>query len=556
MAFYTHVDQDFIKNFFDHPSRLKNIHFRNGDFYYRSSEHLPELKCKPVSIGLPLPEFIKLFKHEPAVVIIDQEHQPITCITAWDLIDVLHQSYQQLLAFYETVIKTADISITVIDTKERVRTWTKGSEAIFSIKKQEILGKPITRFFDRNQLEILKTLHNGKSIQGQTHQPRSDLFVLINTNPVYFQNRIIGAVCTETDITHQVVLNEKLFTMSSEVQRLEQEVAMYRDPDDPFYTIKGTSKALQQTVQIAKKVCAVKSSVLILGESGVGKEVFAKAIHKASENPNAPFISINCGAIPESLFESELFGYERGAFSGADHRGKKGKIELANGGTLFLDEIGEMPLEMQVKMLRVLQEKKFYRVGGEKEIDINFRIIAATNRDLKELMKKGQFREDLYYRLNVVSLSIPPLRERREDIIELIHYFLDDFSKRYQRPIYEVTADCLQEILRYDWPGNIRELRNVAERLVVFATDGVIKKEYLPFSASVNQLQPTTFQPQPDFNEMDPTVLTLQEEMDRHERKVLKRALQMANGNKLECAKRLGITRATLYNRLKRLGLD
>jgi transcriptional regulator with PAS, ATPase and Fis domain len=373
---------------------------------------------------------------------------------------------------------------------------------------------------------------------------------------VYLNNRIIGAVCTETDITNQVVLNEKLFNMSSEVQRLEQEVAMYRDPDDPFLAIKGKSTALQKTVQIARKVCSVKSTVLILGESGTGKEVFAKAIHKASEDANAPFISINCGAIPESLFESELFGYERGAFSGADHRGKKGKIELANGGTLFLDEIGEMPLQMQVKMLRVLQERKFYRIGGEKEIDIDFRVIAATNRDLKELMKEGQFREDLYYRLNVVSLLIPPLRERREDIIELTHHFLDDFSKRYQRPIYQVASDCLQEILGYDWPGNIRELRNVVERLVVFATEGVIKKEYLPFSASVHQLHPTAIQSQPDFNEMDQTILTLQEEMDQHEKKVLKRALRIANGNKLECAKRLGITRATLYNRLKRLGLD
>jgi PAS domain S-box-containing protein len=556
MDFYTPPSKEIIQNFFCIPSRLKNIIEKNGEFFYKPSEQAEELKCKPVYEDISMDVLIQSFKHNACVVILDQDKQPITTITNWQMIEYLKHSYQQLMAFYETVMQTINTSVTVIDAHEHVRTWTNGAEKIFSVKKQEILGKPITNFFDQDKLEILQTLHKGKSILGQHHQPRSDLYVLINTNPVYLNNRIIGAVCTETDITHQVVLNEKLFNMSSEVQRLEQEVAKYRDPDDPFLSIKGKSRALQLTVQLARKVCSVKSTVLIFGESGVGKEVFAKAVHKASEDPKAPFISINCGAIPASLFESELFGYERGAFSGADQRGKKGKIELAKDGTLFLDEIGEMPLEMQVKLLRVLQERKFYRIGGEKEIDIDFRVIAATNRDLKKLIKEGQFREDLYYRLNVVSLYIPPLRERKEDIIELTNYFLHDFSQRFQRPIYELEPDVFHELLHYDWPGNIRELRNVAERLVVFATDGVIKSEYLPFTAIRNILNqpPAILQDDPD--EYDDTILPLQEEMDRHEKKVLERALKMVNSNKLECAKRLGITRATLYNRLKRLGLD
>ncbi|WP_372512786.1 sigma-54 interaction domain-containing protein [Bacillus salipaludis] len=540
---------------FGSTTKLKYVFKENEEFFYKPSNQTKEQPCQTLSEDASIDELFKAFKRHTVVVILNHDNQPVNCITSWQMIDFLHQSYKQLMAFYETVIQTSDVSITVIDKDERVRTWTRGAEEIFSVKKQEILGNPITNYFDRNKLEILQTLHEGRRIQGQHHQPRSDLFVLINTNPVYYNNRIIGAVCSETDITNQVVLNEKLFNMTSEVQRLEQEVAMYRDPDDPFLSIKGRSSALQNTIQLAKKVCSVKSTVLILGESGVGKEVFAKAIHKASENAKAPFISINCGAIPASLFESELFGYERGAFSGADHRGKKGKIELAKGGTLFLDEVGEMPLEMQVKMLRVLQERKFYRIGGEKEIDVDFRVIAATNRDLKELMREGQFREDLYYRLNVVSLSIPSLRERHEDIIELTHYFLQDFAQRYRRPIYELSADVIQEMLRYDWPGNIRELRNVAERLVVFATDGVIKKEYLPFITNHERIH-NEEKPDNKLIDNDDTILSLQEEMEQHEKKVLEKALRIVNGNKLECAKRLGITRATLYNRLKRLGME
>ncbi|KOP84149.1 sigma-54 interaction domain-containing protein [Cytobacillus solani] len=525
---------------------------KNGEFFVGRSETPSPI----ISINDPFDSLVQSAKNGSKMVILDANNRPIGCITAPQMIHFLHNSYNQLKAFYETVIRTIDASVTVIDDNEHVQTWTEGAEKIFSVKQREIIGKPITNFFEPKDLEILQSLYKGKKITAQHHQPRSDLFVLINSNPVYFNNRIIGAVVSETDITNQVVLNEKLFNMSTEVHRLEQEVAKYKHSSDPFNLIKGNSSALQRTVQLAKKVCSVKSTVLILGESGVGKEVFAKAIHEASEKENAPFISINCGAIPASLFESEFFGYERGAFSGADQKGKKGKIELAKGGTLFLDEIGELPLEMQVKLLRVLQERKFYRVGGEKEIETNFRVIAATNRELKDLMNEGQFREDLYYRLNVVSIHIPPLRERREDIFELTHYFLNDFSMLYQRPIHQFSQEVMQELLCYDWPGNIRELRNVVERLVVFATDGVIRKDYLPFHSQHSYNDIDKVPEQYNSNEIDNIIFPLQEVMDQHEKKVLEKALLMSNGNKLECAKKLGITRATLYNRLKRLGIN
>lgn len=519
------------------------------------SKHEADFSSPTVSVTDSFSTLIQSFKHHRAVMIIDANGHSMGTITAEQIIDFLYDSYSKLHAFYETVIATMNASVTVIDANEHVRTWTGGAENIFSVKKEDILGKPITDFFELKDLEILDSLYRGKKIRGHYHQPRPDLAVLINSNPVYFNEKIIGAVVSETDVTNEVVLNEKLFDMSTEVHRLEQEMAKYR-PSDPFSVIKGKSPAMNKTIQMAKKVCTVRSTVLILGESGVGKEVFAKAIHEATEGAEAPFISINCGAIPASLFESELFGYERGAFSGADHKGKKGKIELAKGGTLFLDEIGEMPLEMQVKLLRVLQERKYYRVGGEKEIEIDFRVVAATNKDLKDLMKDGQFREDLYYRLNVVSLKIPPLKERREDIFELIHYFLNEFSLRYQRPVHQITQEVMQEMLHYDWPGNVRELRNIIERLVVFATDGVIRKEYLPFHSRPADENISDNNSHEINVEVNPDLLPLQEEMDKHERKILMKALALTNNNKLECAKKLGITRATLYNRLKRLGLN
>lgn len=308
----------------DCTSNMKHINTVDGTFYYLPST-TEEYSCGYIYEDDSFTTLIDALSHALAVVIINKNEEPICCITAQQMIPFLYKSYTELQSFYNTVIQTTDSSVTVIDEKECVRTWTDGAEKIFSVNHNEIIGQPITRFFDYKDLEILQSLHDGKSIIAQFHQPRPDLFVLINSNPVYCNDEIIGAVVSETDVTNQVVLNEKLFNMSHEMHRLEQEVAKYKDTSDPFLAMNGKSPVIQRTIQLARKVCSVKSTVLILGESGVGKEVFAKAIHEASEAAKAPFISINCGAIPEALFESELFGYERGAFSGANSKGKKVK---------------------------------------------------------------------------------------------------------------------------------------------------------------------------------------------------------------------------------------
>ncbi|WP_025027902.1 sigma-54 interaction domain-containing protein [Caldalkalibacillus mannanilyticus] len=549
-------------------------HVRNGthvfletkDSIHYLSHVLPSNKCiwKPcrtIHLNTPLSEVIPHLSEEEMLFVqgmnddIEQDRvQALGCIPIHHLATKLYHQLRFMVSFIDTMINTIDSSVTVINDEGIVLVWTQGAENIFSVKKEEILGKNITQFFDMDMLEIMKTLQAGRSLYRHQHQPRSDLYVLINSNPIYLDGQIIGAVVSETDITSQVRLHQELFTISAKFHDLEKEVAKLSPSQNPFQAVKGSSHAIMKTIETAKKVSAVKTNILITGESGVGKELFAKAIHDIREERKAPFIPINCGAIPSTLFESELFGYERGAFSGADQKGKAGKIALANGGTLLLDEIGEMPLDMQVKLLRVLQEKKFYPIGGTKEISVDFRVISATNRDLLAMVKEGTFREDLYYRLNVVNLYIPPLRERKEDIIELTHYFLHEFSIRYHRPIHGISQEVMNQLLQHNWSGNIRELRNVIERLIVFATDGIIKAEDLPFYHGPSGVH-SDLDLIADSHSGQDDIGLLSAELEKYEREIIINALKQENDNKQACAKRLGITRATLYNKMKKLNI-
>lgn len=502
------------------------------------------IPCAVVSITDSITIILTELTRYPYVLFTNLDSEYIGYTTYHSFYHKLLCEYEQMDAYLNAILNTIEGSCIVINQQQDVLYWTYGAEKIFSLEKQEIVGKPITDFFSTDRLEILNTL-KGTSVHQLQHHAREDLVVLINSNPVYDQDEIIGAVVFETDITNQIRLNNKLYATSEKLFNLEKEVRKSQDTPDPFAQVKGGSPALVKTIELAKKAAATDASILIYGESGVGKELFAKSIHDTRENENAPFVAINCGAIPNSLFESEIFGYEKGAFSGANQKGKKGKVELANKGTLFLDEIGEMPLEMQVKFLRILQEKKFYPVGGTKEIEVDFRIMAATNRDLKELVAEGKFREDLYYRLNVVNIVVPPLRERFEDIIELTHYFLYEISIKYNRPIHGISKDVMEAILHYSWPGNIRELKNTIERLVVFSENGNIKLEDLPFETEKGTVT----------NHIIGGRMSLSERLQEHEKDIILTELKKVNGNKIACAKNLDISRATLYNRMNKLGI-
>lgn len=513
--------------------------------------------CETIQLsGSSSEEVIVKLQNTGILVVINDTNEYVGFLSFEVFSKYLLNEFERNQAYLHTILNTIDESCTVIDHDTNVLYWTKGAEKIFSVKENEIIGKPITDFFNPERLEILNTLNNGTSLYHSQHHARNDLVVMINSNPVYFKDKVIGAVVSETDITSQILLNNELYMTSEKLFSLEEEVRKKSPSINPFSYIRGNSPSLKQTMEIAKKAATTNAGVLIYGESGVGKELFAKAIHNLRESESAPFVAINCGAIPSGLFESEIFGYEKGAFSGANQKGKKGKVELASNGTLFLDEIGEMPLEMQVKILRLLQEKKFYAVGGTKELEVDFRVVAATNRDLKELIKEGKFREDLYYRLNVVNFKVPPLRDRLEDIIELTHYFLYELSVKYNRPIHGISQAVMQSLLQHSWPGNIRELRNVIERLVAFSENGEIRIDDLPsemerISQSIIAENDGLQSYQRGSNEK----LSLNEQLQIHEKEVIIKELSKANGNKLLCAKNLEITRATLYNRMNKLGI-
>lgn len=310
---------------------------------------------------------------------------------------------------------------------------------------------------------------------------------------------------------------------------------------EEFEGIIGKSKKMKELFNEIEIVSKSESYILIEGESGTGKELVAKAIHKRSRRANNPFVPINCSAIPSELFENELFGHEKGAYTGAASR-EIGKIELAGEGTLFLDEIGEMPLFIQAKLLRVLQEKEFYRVGGTSLIKMRCRVISATNRNLEEMIENKEFREDLFYRINVIHLKIPPLRERKEDIPLLVKRFIEKFSKINNKNIYDIDEEALEILMEYDWPGNVRQLENIIERAVVLCQGEIITSQHLPQRIKEKPLV---------------SKINLEKSLNLYEieKNIILKVLQEENFNQTKAAQRLGISRKQLRTKMKNFGL-
>jgi len=317
-----------------------------------------------------------------------------------------------------------------------------------------------------------------------------------------------------------------------------------------FENIIGVSGKMQEVFKKITKVAGSDATVLLRGESGTGKELIARAIHFQSKRKDKPLIEINCASIPENLLESELFGHEKGAFTGA-YKQKKGKFEIADGGTLFLDEIGELPISLQAKLLRVLQEKRFTRVGGVENIEVNVRLIAATNADLEVLLKEGRFREDLYYRLNVIPIIVPPLRERPEDIGPLTDFFIEKYARKNNRQIKGISVEARELFLHYHWPGNVRELENAIENAVVMSESDLIQVDDLP--VYLKDTRPA-FQGFP-FPWEDYDKMSYKEKLAYLEREIIRQALMETKGNKTHAAEKLGFTLRTLRNKVKKYNL-
>ena len=332
-----------------------------------------------------------------------------------------------------------------------------------------------------------------------------------------------------------------IFTATDEIQELADKINLQNRAFFTFGSITGRSKALTNCIELAKKVAEHETRVIIEGESGTGKEMFAQSIHNSSARKNGPFVAIDCGAIPRELLESEIFGYEEGAYTGARKGGHRGKFELSNNGTLFLDEIGNLSLEMQAKLLRVLQENRVVRIGGYTPIAVDVQVIAATNQDLKKEVESGTFREDLFYRLNIVHIKLPPLRDRREDIPMLIESFINANKHQINSRIKAIDEEAMRILLNYSWPGNIRQLNNVIERMMILAEGEVLVKDLIPSDIKMKVDNPiySSF----SMEEIDTLEIA--------NAKYIKNVVGAYKGNIKKASEKLGISRATVYRLLK-----
>ncbi len=466
-------------------------------------------------------------------------------ITTYVGVDVM----PDLIASSETLLKQVLDKVyeglVVIDNKSKIVFINEPYLKFLDKKREDIIGKKVVDVIDNTKLHIVAS--TGKEQIGDVQEINGKKIVAMRI-PVYEDGKIIGAIgrIMFKDLNELDVLSSKVHKIEHELDYYKNALKEVRDVKYSFDNIIGESNKLKGTKYIAEKAALTSSNVLIYGESGTGKELFAHAIHSASYRAMGPFVKVNCGAIPSELLESELFGYEEGAFTGAKKGGKIGKFELADGGSIFLDEIGDMPLHMQVKLLRAIQEKVIERVGGIQSIELDVRIIAATNKDLEKLIEENKFREDLYYRLNVMNLNIPPLRERKEDIEPLINHLLVKISEQAGNYVNKISKEALRYLERYSWPGNVRELENILERTVNLLDYGKeIQVDDLPI-----KIKNYSF----DFNNLNQT--RLKDILDAVERKTILDALEKTGKNKSETAKMLDISRTSLYEKIWKYGIE
>ena len=440
------------------------------------------------------------------------------------------------------ILNTAHEGIQMVDRKGIIKYVNQGFTRITGIPASQRIGTNVFEVSpDGALVEVLRT---GKPCMGKRNKAvGSNAEVISNASPIIINGEMIGAVVVFQDITEVLRLTEELQRSTSVINGLRDEIIKLSEGRGRFDDIICESSKMKNIINLARKAAREDSTILITGESGTGKEIFANAIHAESPRAGKPFIKVNCAAIPENLLESELFGYEAGAFTGASKL-KLGKFELASGGTIFLDEIGDMSPMLQAKLLRVIQEREIERIGGSKPIKIDVRIISATNRDLLALIGSGAFREDLYFRLNVININIPPLRERREDIPALTRVYIEHFNRKFQKNIKGVTEKAKDMLLSYDWPGNVRELMNILERTILMSQGEWITDDLLrPYFDQVK------------IKSSSRDAIMPLEEMEKD---LIMRALKEFGSSvegKRKAAEALKISLATLYNKIKKYGI-
>jgi PAS domain S-box-containing protein len=432
----------------------------------------------------------------------------------------------------EAVFDQLSDALVMYDAKHLITGVNRAAEKLFGASADEMVGRNCQDVFRCSSCEqncgfvegllSAQTAVPHGTVRLRTEEGRERL-VLIKTSQLYNDTgQVEGAVATVKDIT-------------DEVAPMKREVI-------------AESAAMREVLSFVRKVAASEANTILLeGENGTGKDLVAKTLHYESPRQAEPFIAINCAAIPDTLLESELFGYEKGAFTDARSQ-KRGLFELADKGTLFLDEIGEIPLVLQAKLLRVLEESSFRRLGGLKDIHVDVRFVAATNKNLREAVKEGAFRQDLYFRLNVIQIVIPPLRERVEDIPPLLRFFIEHYNRKFKRHIEGATPEATQLLMTHDWPGNVRELRNAIERAMILEESALITPASLPIAISRSEPRAFAAEPRLDIPENGLSLMD-------NERQLLSKALEKTSGNQTQAARLLRITRHTLRYKMKKYNL-
>ncbi|MHB1394872.1 MAG: sigma-54 interaction domain-containing protein [Clostridia bacterium] len=435
--------------------------------------------------------------------------------------------------------------VCIINERGHIKYFNSAYERILKVSNHMEAGVNI--FLTKNDDVILTAFREKRCICGNLAFQKGASHVSVAATPLFLDNEFRGVIA----IYREEVTQEKQRKRDTIIELISAPNNNNFDVRGMFNEVVGESSSVKKVLMVAYKAAQTRSNVLIRGESGTGKGLIAKAIHNNSSRANGPYSIVNCGAIPSTLLESELFGYEQGAFTGANRR-KIGKFEQANGGTIFLDEIGDMPADMQVKILRVIQDKELERIGGNETIKCDVRIIAATHRNLEALIEKGTFREDLYYRLNVVPIYVPALKERREDIPMLLEYFINKISSNMERKIIGISKEAESCLLDYDWPGNIRELENLIERVIALTDGDEIEISNLPsYMSTLYQINERT-----DFNA---TLINMNNAgniatLEEYEKEIIKQAL-VKFGSFNAAGKALGITHKTVALKARRYNI-
>ncbi len=536
----------------------RELHVRKGDTF---ESHFPTLWTKVLDVlvtynprtGIPYSSGNRHYLVQMIPIVSDELIHGCLCV--FENVTQLEKIAKEIPLFksismeLEGIIESSRDGIWICDNRAKVLRINKASERLNDVKAEEVVGRTMYElveegFVDKSvTLEVIRTKKPAHILQ----ETRAGRKLMVTGRPIFDENHKLKLiVVNERDITEIEALHRDLEEQKALKESYRQQILEMQIAELESHQIIAKSPVMINTLKQALKVSKVDSTVLIQGESGTGKELIAELIHKYSYRAKLPLIKINCGALPESLVESELFGYEKGAFTGAHERGKPGCLEIAHGGTILLDEIAELPIASQVKLLRFLEDGHIRRIGGTSSKKVDVRIIAATNRDIKKLVTKGLFRKDLFYRLNVIPIHIPPLRERKECIPALIEHYLEFFSKKYGRMRPMISKSAYNTLMAYSYPGNVRELINICERIVVMSENKIIEPGDLPLEVvSEGLVLPVRIWQEGK---------SLKEMMDMIEHMILSKVVRR-HKKQSDIAKALGLDQSTVSRKLAKHGI-